>query len=33
MAMDSISMFANTLYVSIVDAESSLNWLSASTMM
>jgi hypothetical protein len=32
MPMDSISMFSNTLYVSNVDAGSSLRWWSASTI-
>ncbi len=33
MAMDSISMFSNTLYVSNVNMGISLSWRSASTMM
>jgi hypothetical protein len=32
MPMDSISMCSNALYMSKVDAGSSLNWLSASTL-
>jgi hypothetical protein len=33
MPMDSISMCSNTLYMYDVDVESSLRWLSVSTMM